>query len=227
MKKWLAALTLVLISSVAFALSPEKAKYLKDNGIILVTQPMEERYIDEFLLSYQKFPTDLAQELIKLGRKIHLIQGHGVSDDPTWDDDLQTFDGRDWSTVPGAGGKPFWHWPTRIVVNRLKEGHGSRNLFLHEEAHAMDLSYGIFKISRSSAFQELLKTRSFLNYMEEVCPGYCEVPQEAFAELFARYYADGASRKKLQRSSPQAFNFIKNLRSIREASEKGQDASGE
>jgi hypothetical protein len=89
----------------------------------------------------------------------------------------------------------------------------------------MDLSYGEYKISRSFAFQELLKNHSVIDYLNEVCPRYCDAPKEAFAELFARYYGDTASREKLQRSSPQAFNFIKNLHSIREASKRGQDVS--
>jgi hypothetical protein len=226
MMKLLLTFALVLTSSLAFSLTPETEQFLKKNKILIKSDLIEETHIERFKQSYTKFPIEFTHELIKLGRKIHLIYGHGVSDDPTWKDNNKTFDGRDWAEVPGAGGSPYAYAPTRIVVNRMDEGHGSVDLFLHEEAHTMDSTYGSFKISSSEPFKQLMTNPSVTHYLDSISSvGYYQNFAEAFAEIFARFHAGPDSKKILEEKAPEAAEFIKNLKSIREASKKGQAVS--
>lgn len=224
--KFSLSLVLIIISFSAVALTAEKEKFLKENKILLQSEQIEDSHIDRFIKSYMKFPSELTKELLGRGRKIHLIFGHGVSDDPTWGKEDKTFDGRDWSDVPGAGGSTYWKSPTRIVVNRMDEGHGSVDLYLHEEAHTMDSTYGYFKISDSEVFKKIFSNPSVTQYLNSITStGYYENSREAFAELFARYHAGPQSRKILEEKAPEAALFIQNLKSIREASKKGQAVS--
>src|SRR5688572_24373378 len=81
-------------------------KYLSSNRIFLKT-PIEPKYLAQFINEYQKFPDVFRLKMIKAGSVVNLIQGNGISDDPTWDHGTTTFDGRSWANVPGGGGVPW------------------------------------------------------------------------------------------------------------------------
>lgn len=195
-------------------------EYLRSNNIILKSENIDPRDLSDFVQEYEKFPISLRNEMQRKGGKIHLIHGMGVTEDPTWRTQSDTKDGRSWSTVPGAGGAPFANMPTRIVVNRLREGHGSTNLFLHEDAHSLDSTYRSAGVSKSNAWKELMRnnpqTASFLS----ACGEYCNSDEkERFAELFAIYYEScGGGKEAMERQLPEVAAFFSNLNSVQDVS---------
>lgn len=224
--KFIIPIVLIFTSSFAHSLSKAHENFLKDNNIRLMSEEITDEHIDQFKVSYLKLPGDLNQELLDRGRIIHLIFGIGVSDDPTWGNLSETFDGRGWDIVPGAGGSPYWKRPTRIVVNKLHEGHGSKDLVLHEEAHTIDCTYGDYKISSNVEFGALFDDPTVQAYLSKICSTYCEEnKKEAFAELFAHYYTSNETREALEFHAPSVAEFFRNFRSIKQASKKGHRAS--
>lgn len=157
------------------------------------------------------------QEMLSRKAKIHLIEGEGVTDDPTWGLSRSTFDGRSWKEVPGAGGNPSSGRPTRIVVNRLHEGHGSVNLFLHEHAHALDSTYKTDGASNSKSWKAILKLPHVREYLKTICKkDYCLVPREAFAETFARFYHSEELRGELLEKAPELYILFETLKEIKD-----------
>jgi hypothetical protein len=160
----------------------------------------------------------LASRIAAAKGVFHLIQGQGVTEDPTWGSYARTFDGRDWSNVPGAGGAPYSAGaqalaPTRIVVNRLYEGHGSVNLVLHEHGHSLDSVYSYRGISGSGAWlRHLNESPALRGFLTEICGTYCtDYPQEGFAEAFAYYHSCAAAREELTRKTPAVAKFLEEL----------------
>lgn len=210
-------------------------KLLAQNNIIIKSPEIKTNLLEDFLFEFKKFPVDLKNEMIEAGIKIHLIQGLGVAQDPTWfidpqtldaefDEREKTFDGRSWQTVPGSSGTglSYAKVPTRIVVNRLYDrsqthGHGSINLFLHEHAHSLDSLTSLRGISQSETWQQLLReTPRTSQFLLAVCGQYCvDHSEEAFAELFAYYYGCSASRNHMTKILPEFADYFKNLRSVK------------
>lgn len=207
---------LILLSSSAMALEGEKEKVLRDHNITLVND-VEDKYIDEFLVELEKFPKNLFSEMLKKNARIDLLQGVGVTEHPMWKSDKPTWDERAWNTIPGSGGIPSSNIQTIIVVNSLKKGHGSVNLFLHEHGHALDNTYDYEAVSRSSEWQDLMSVESVRSFLVKNCGEYCLHPREGFAELFAQFYHSHESKKKLELEAPEAFKYFENLKSIKKA----------
>ena len=111
------------------------------NKIIAKTD-LSVNYVEQFKNEFEKFPQSLRIELTNAGNKIHIMEGSGVTVDPTWEPTHEkTFDGRPWSEVPGGGGstaKGYKKSPTRVVINHLYDNHGSANMLLHEHGHSLD-----------------------------------------------------------------------------------------
>ena len=183
--------------------------------------------IQLFLREFQKFPQALHKEMMRAGARIHLINGEGVDDDPSWPQDQNnTFDGRSWSGVPGAGGFPPYGEPTRIVVNHLNQRHGSSNLFLHEHAHTLDSTYSNFAISSSHTWKKLMEDNPAVDeFMNKKCPErYCvDNETERFAELFALYYHSPETRQEMETVIPKIAKFFKNLRSAEDLERVGKN----
>lgn len=203
---------LILFSLSAFA----QVDFLASHNIILKSENIPQEFIDDFIVQFNKFPEPLMQEMLSRKAKIHLIYGQGVTDDPSWGLSSRTFDGRSWSNVPGAGGNPRWGRPTRIVVNRLHEGHGSVNLFLHEHGHALDSTYKTDGASNSKTWKQLLKKAHIREYLKTICKDdYCLIPREAFAETLARYYENEETRAELIERAPEIAALFNSLTSIK------------
>lgn len=203
---------LIFLSLSAFA----QEDFFLSHNIILKSENIPQEFIDDFIVQFNKFPEPLMQEMLSRKAKIHLIYGHGVTDDPSWGLSSRTWDGRSWKDVPGAGGNPRSGEPTRIVVNRLHEGHGSVNLFLHEHAHALDSTYKTDEASNSRTWKALIKLPHIKEYLSSICKiNYCLVPREAFAETFARYYENEELRNDLSERAPELRSFFEGLQEVR------------
>lgn len=193
---------------------------LQSNNISVVPgNVVQPQNVDKFLKSYNKFPASLRSEMVTRGARIVIMEGEGVKTDPTFTDS-ETFDGRDWSKVPGSGGEVSQHFniPTRIVVNSLTHNHGSADLVLHEHAHTLDSLYGRHGISESGVWHNLIAADpSHLDFLKLLGGDYTSKhSEEAFAELFAYYFNCEATRKHMEETVPQLAEFFKNLNSVKD-----------
>ncbi|MFL5784676.1 MAG: anthrax toxin lethal factor-related metalloendopeptidase [Bacteriovoracaceae bacterium] len=198
---------------------------------VVVGSPTTQQ-LQAFIAEFNRFPQSLRDEMKNRGSQINLIVGNGVSEDPSWSAQRsrasasqrgtydRTHDGRDQSTVPGAGGSLFgMKTPTRIVVNRLDYG-GSASLFLHEYGHTLDNMYGEHRITRSVGWQQALAIdRQSTQFLNTICAdNYCtnpSYPEEGFAELFAYYHACATTRTQMEKEMPAVSAFFRNLTNAR------------
>lgn len=203
--------------------------FLSANKIIPKTN-LSLNFLEQFKNEFEKFPSSLHQELIKAGNKIHIMEGTGVTADPTWDpNDVFTFDGRPWSNVPGGGGstaRGYSKTPTRIVINHLYDHHGSTDMFLHEHGHSLDSIVDLHGISHSPVWADLLAaepaTQSFLTV---ICGTYCTANiEEGFAELFANYHGCAESREQMEQEIPRTAEFFKRFTSTKNLDHIWEDA---
>lgn len=181
--------------------------FLQSNGVQIVNQ-VHKDYLVQFSFELRKFPANLSRYLVSNSVGIRILHGRGVADDPTFSEGA-TFDGRSWKNVPGAGSNP-----TRIVVNRLYDGHGSINLVLHERAHTLDY-YGLpgrGMLSNEREWNQIIsEERPFIQLLDRVCGSYCtKNPAEAFAEAFAIYFSCERGRALLS-ESPRVLKFMQDL----------------
>jgi hypothetical protein len=197
----------------------ELQSYLKSNSIRIVSPHIDPQFVEQFIFEFNKFPESLKRELIRAGAKINLIQGDGVVDDPTWDEQYKTtFDGRDFSKIPGTGGFPYVTpvVPTRLVVNNLYDYHGSTNLVLHEHGHTLDSIYSHNSVSDSKTWKGLINNAKVTAFIKLICGSYCtENRNEGFAEMFTYYHACEASRQHMAQEIPEVADFFKNLTTVR------------
>jgi hypothetical protein len=247
--KFIFPAVLILISADSFSASrircPEtsdevpEGKSLEDyesffsaNKIIPKTE-LSLNYVEQFKNEFEKFPLTLRQELIKAGNKIHIMEGSGVTVDPTWDaSNQQTFDGRPWSEVPGGGGstaRGYIKTPTRIVINHLYDHHGSADMFLHEHGHSLDSIQKLQGISTSQVWKDLLSAQEgSTKFIDDICGSYCTNNiDEGFAELFANYHGCEESRAQMEREVPRIAEFFSRFSSTKNLDTIWEDVSPE
>jgi hypothetical protein len=199
--------------------------FFRANNIIPKTE-LTLSFVEQFKNEFEKFPPTLTAELIRAGNKIHIMEGTGVTADPTWPaTDVYTFDGRPWSKIPGGGGstaRGYSITPTRIVINHLYDGQGSADMLLHEHAHSLDSIYDYHGISHSRVWEELLSVEpNHFDFMTKICGKYCtDNLEEGFAEYFANYHGCEQTRGQMEKEVPRIAEFFrrftttKNLDSI-------------
>lgn len=192
------------------------ADYLKANNMTAKTE-LSVDFLEEFIFEYEKFPLPLREELVSNRTKINLMEGDGVTVDPTWSGGTRTFDGREWKYVPGAGGRPGGS-PTRVVINHLYENHGSVNLVLHEHGHTLDDLYKSNVVSKSKTWKGMLEANpQAKEFLGVICGAYCQDNlNEGFAELFAYYHACPETREQVEAELPEFATFLAELNSIKE-----------
>ncbi len=206
--------------------------FFSANKIIPMTE-LTVNYVEQFKSHFEKFPLNLRQELIKAGNKIHIMEGSGVTVDPTWiPSDQLTFDGRPWSEVPGGGGstaRGYQKTPTRIVINHLYENHGSSDMFLHEHGHSLDSIKSLHGISNSSVWSDLLASQEgSTKFLDDICGDYCTNNiEEGFAELFANYHGCEETRVQMEREVPRIAEFFRRFNSTKNLSSIWEDVPAE
>lgn len=194
--------------------------FLRANKIIAKTS-LSVNYVEQFKNEFEKFPGSLQSEMLAAGNWIHIMEGSGVTVDPTWvPTNVATFDGRPWSQVPGSGGstaREYSKSPTRMVINHLYENHGSVNLFLHEHGHSLDSINSYHGISHSQVWTDLLASEPNAHaFLTAICGSYCtKNVQEGFAELLANYHACDASRDQMESEVPRIAEFFSRFKSTK------------
>ncbi len=191
--------------------------WLSANGVNKDFLEINERNLVPFALELVKFPSSLRSEVVARGGQIQLLEGSGVSEDPTWRQELRnTLDGRSWSLVPGAGGFPYLHLPMRIVVNRIYDNNGSINMVLHEYAHTLDSTVRHRAISTSVNWSRIwVQNQNFILAMRHHCGAYCtDIPEEGFAETLALFYSCKTNQDYISRQFPQIAAFILQLERV-------------
>lgn len=200
------------------------------NKIVAKTD-LSVNFVEQFKNEFEKFPTSLHGELMKAGNKIHIMEGAGVTVDPTWSPTHEkTFDGRPWSEVPGGGGstaRGYQKSPTRIVINNFYSHHGSVNLFLHEHGHSLDSIKSLHGISNSQVWSDLMTSESKAQaFLMDVCGTYCtENVEEGFAELLANFHACPESRTQLEKELPKVADFFTRFTSTKNLERIWEDDS--
>ncbi len=209
----------IVASPTSTSLEQFSAELTSNNISVIPGNTVQPANVDKFLQSYRKFPQSLRTEMVGRSARISIMEGEGVKTDPSFNH-AQTFDGRDWSKVPGSGGEVSQHHniPTRIVINSLTHNHGSMDLVLHEHAHTLDSLYGGQGISKSGTWHNLVGADpSHLDFMKLLNGDYtAQHPEEAFAESFAYYFSCEATRKHMEEEVPQLAAFFQNLNSVKD-----------
>ncbi|WP_407081821.1 anthrax toxin lethal factor-related metalloendopeptidase [Psychrobacillus antarcticus] len=114
-----------------------------------------------------------------------------------------------WDDVPGLGGNPTI---ARIGYSDFNNGHGSKNLELHEIAHAIDI-YVFDGISNSDEFKKILEKEMLSLMSSHPYPNfiYHLYPEEYFAEAFAYYYLNNERKDELKQRAPLTYSFFQKL----------------
>lgn len=188
--------------------------WLGGYGVQLVRPDIQQEYLAQFAAEFERIPEVFRRKAYDASGLVHILNGHGVTEDPSWDSgDTKTFDGRDWANVPGSGGFPYLSVPTRFVVNRLYEGHGSVNLVLHEFAHSLDSIRKYQGFSTGADWLAIAQgNQPFHDAIGSLCSTYCtDHPAEGLAEGFAVYYSCDSTRKWLTEHAPDAARWYGNF----------------
>jgi Pro-Pro endopeptidase len=156
----------------------------------------------------EQIPGSLLYQLWNYPVKIHLTNGpitdteyfsylKGVTP-RGWEDTNLT-----WEDVPGVGGTE--NVVIRIGYSEKGKGHNSINLELHEIAHTIDqLIKG--NASSSSAYLSIWEKEKDILFRDYSY--FTQHPEEYYAETFAMYFLNDASRKKLQTMAPKTYQYI-------------------
>ena len=186
---------------------------LEENNIKLATPITDTANIEQFLVEFYKFPASL-REALKNKLKIHLIEGESVMDDrlskPRAETSKLKATNREAVDLPGTGGNSTN--PTRIVINKLYQNHGSKNLFIHEHSHAVDALLG--RPSRKESWRRVFNDPKHAEFLKMICPtaNYClNNSDEAFAESLAYYTSCANTRQHMQQAVPELARYFEEL----------------
>lgn len=145
-----------------------------------------------------KMPARAMETLVAAGRRFDVVAGTSITGHP----DFAHLKGkqprgyavagsdRTWDDVPGASGPTV----TVVAAGSLRAKHGSVSIVLHEQAHDYDKAHaqvaGEVRPSRS---------REWLDIHAQVVrnDAYLSIPEEGYAEDFAKYFADPIQRAAL------------------------------
>jgi hypothetical protein len=145
-----------------------------------------------------KMPAEVHRTILDVGGRLEDWVGEGTSEHPR----LNYLHGvsprgwpasKTWDDVPGAGGTTG-DVTTYLVVNKLRSGHSSRHMTIHEHAHTYEAAIASKGDVRRSDSTEWMALHSGVGWGEEYLKNY---PEESFAESFVRYYNGATSRSTL------------------------------
>jgi len=156
-----------------------------------------------------KIPDSILLKAKRKGAKLDMVSDSGITAHPDYTH-LKGVRPRGWShgtwdDVPGAGGSK-----TVVVANKLKEGHGSINLVLHEHAHTIEgrMTSGGSLSGKNSWKVDIWNK----NKGRKLIPNHYEASysEEYWAESFASYFNSAATRNKLPQNVIDYFDdFVK------------------
>jgi hypothetical protein len=179
--------------------------------------------IRKFVAELKRFPSDLYESGKSRGARILLLVGSGVTADPNFrPTQSPTSNGtveRSWSTLPGVGGAIYSRppVPTRIVVNHLYDGHGSRSLVMHEHMHTLDFMFMTNGFSQSQAWTALRSNDKMIKLMDTLDKGttqphYCkDNPEESLAEMFAYYHGCQQAKDQVKAYLHEIATYLDNF----------------
>ena len=163
--------------------------------------------LNEVFAEIAKAPPQVIETTLAAGKKIELVLG-ALTSHPSWKHlrgvrPRGWSEGKTWDDVPGGGGPS-----TIIAVDKLFQGHGSKNIILHEHAHtyerALEKLDGMLLRRDDTVFLDIWRRTSWLsNYQQQY-------PEEAFAESFANYFDSIESRRKLASDYPEVAHWFSN-----------------
>ncbi|MDQ0272012.1 anthrax toxin lethal factor-related metalloendopeptidase [Cytobacillus purgationiresistens] len=196
-------------SSLKSSLELQSPKQIGDI-FLLPVEPFDESEAAKIISRIDHLPSALLTKIVKENIQIKLFSGR-LTENPTASHLAGIIprgykSGLTWDEVPGMGGGKTVL--VKIGFSEKGKGHGTINLELHELAHSID-RYVYDGIRFNQAFQSIWKEER-----EKLFPGhayFATFPEEYFAEVFALYYLDAASRSFLYQHAPKSFSFIKNL----------------
>jgi len=138
-----------------------------------------------------KIPDRLLARVAKNGGSIDLVVDSGITIHPDYaylkGTTPRGWSSGSWDNVPGGGGT--WQNPkTVLVANKLKVGHGSKNLTLHEHAHTIDSTYtkGAGRLSDTKKWQRIWNANKNKGIIDS--PYHVDYAEEYFAESFAEHF---------------------------------------
>ena len=113
-------------------------------------------------------------------------------------------------------------FPTRIVVNRMYNQmghtsyHGSTNVVLHEQGHALDSIYATAGISSSETWKTVIASEPGIAKLLSIVNKSITTKNtvENFAELFAYYHACDATREHMVQEAPKVAAFFAGLKNV-------------
>jgi hypothetical protein len=159
--------------------------------------PVTPEHIEAVLKEAEKLPTSMHDVIRQVGGSLDILAGRGITEHPTYAS-MKGVKPRGWNTdhtwddVPGAGPAIAGN-PTVIVANRLREGHGSLNLVIHEHTHAFDYAHrnaalGGSALSGRPAWLLIHRTVKWDHAYHR------DYPEEGFAYAFERFFHSDATR---------------------------------
>jgi hypothetical protein len=161
-------------------------------------------YLNDVFSEISKFPLSIRQRLFGEGAKLDLVLG-SVVNHPKYGHLAGVTprgwpSGVTWSTVPGGGGTH--NGITVIAADKLRSGHGSTNLILHEATHTLDRNYSI---SSSTEFRVVYEKTLWKSADKGYMGTY---PEEALAEGVARFYHNKSANIRFKEMYPELYDWI-------------------
>lgn len=203
----------------------EESEDIKDSSIDIIEQmlilPDDLNYdkdeVENMKSRLAKINIKYLQTLKEKDIKIKLINSN-LTDEPEFSDlkyqlpPCWVRSGKTWKDVPGI-------YRNNSIVAKIGYSnpsyanvHSSKNLELHETAHAIDKNV-LNKKSNSEEFMEVFAQERYKLYdPKQVAHAYIsKFIEEFFAESFVHYYLDEDSKNTLKENCPLTYDFLEKL----------------
>ncbi|WP_138417065.1 anthrax toxin lethal factor-related metalloendopeptidase [Aquibacillus sediminis] len=152
--------------------------------------------------------------LVEQNVKIRLFEG-ALTDEPllyylNWNQPRGRGEGTTWENIPGSGGN--WLISAKIGASDPGNGHGSKNLELHEIGHTV---YNLLMTSPTYATAIQMAWEKEVTIYFPDNDYFTTYPSEYFAEMFALYYYDEDSKEKMKQITPLTYQLFQQLQTLK------------